>query len=85
MFDVIGYGDFDLLISDNNKWLERVSTLFEKLNVEIDNRFDARVGQLKRVYKASVEILLAFNSFNTNQETIPSDSLQTLKEFAEKL
>ncbi len=85
MFDVIGYGEFNELLSGDNKWLNRVYALFENLNVEIDDRFDARVGQLKRVYKSVVEILSAFNEFNLKQETIPQESISAHKIFSAKL
>ncbi len=85
MFDVLGFGEFDQLFSDNNKWLDRIKKLFENLNVEIDDRFDARVGQLKRIYKSTINILSAFNEFNKKQETISEDSLNTLKAFGNKL
>jgi hypothetical protein len=85
MYDIIGFGEFDELLSKKNKWLDRINRLFENLNIEIDDRFDARVGQLKRIYKSTVEILSAFNDLNKNQETISLKSLNNLKAFGEKL
>ena len=59
--------------------------LFDNLNVEIDDRFDARVGQLKRLYKASIAILVAFNQFNKKQETISRVSIDKLSDFCNKI
>ncbi|MBD3192581.1 MAG: hypothetical protein GF308_18215 [Candidatus Heimdallarchaeota archaeon] len=83
-YDVIGYGEFEELF-EKNKWIKKVSKLFDNLNVEIDDRMDARVGQLKRVYKAAVGIMEAFNDSNINQETIPENSLNKLTKFANEL
>ncbi len=84
-YDLIGYGDFEELFYTGNKWLLRQKRLFDNLNVEIDDRFDARVGQLKRLYKASIAILVVFNQFNEKQETISRESINKLSDFCNKI
>lgn len=84
-YDLIGYGEFEDLFYSENKWILRLKRLFNNLNVEIDDRFDARVGQLKRLYKASIKILVAFNQFNEKQETIPIESINNLSDFCKKI
>jgi len=84
-YDLIGYGEFEELFYSENKWLLRLKRLFDNLNVEIDDRFDARVGQLKRLYKASIAILIAFNQFNEKQETISRESINKLSDFCNEI
>lgn len=89
MYDIIGYGEFLEIIENGDirkkKWVLNISKLFEKLDVSINDRFDARVEQLEHLYIKIIAILEAFKQIESNQNTITENSLQTLKEFALKL
>jgi len=84
-FDVLGFGKFEELFVSPPTWLTRVNRVFENLNVEVDDRFDARVNQLKNIYHAAFVILESFVKLNNEQMTISKESLQTLRTFDEEL
>jgi len=63
-FDVIGFSEFeDLFIKhlnkdeEDNRWLERIVRLFQDLQVSRDNKFDARVQQLRNICSAGVALV----------------------------
>ena len=84
-YDIIGYGEFEESFKKENKWIMRLHRVFDNLNVENDDRFDARIGQLKRIYKASLRLLIVFNKGNKSQETISEASIKNLKDYAVKI
>jgi hypothetical protein len=84
-YDIMGYGEFEEFFKKENQWILRLKRVFDNLNVEVDDRLDARIGQLKRIYKASLQLLIVFNKVNKDQETISETSIKKLNEFSHKL
>ena len=88
-FDIIGFGDFEKQFFDENdsnrKWYKRINSLFEGLDVNIEDRFDARVKQLKNLFIASVDFIEELNRIETGQVIVSNESLINLIDFREKL
>jgi hypothetical protein len=88
-FDVVGFGNFEESFFDevdsNQKWYERINSLFEGLDVNIEDRFDARVKQLKNVFIACVDFIEELNKIETGQVIVSEESLTNLIEFRDNL
>ncbi len=83
-YDVIGFAEF-MEKRTKNEWIQKADNLFANLDVSIDNRFDTRVSQVKRVYVSLVELITVLNETIEDQEGISSSGLQTLTELKKKL
>ncbi len=84
-YDVIGYGKFEEMLKDGNeiekKWIKKISRLFENLDVSIDDRFDARVSQMKFLFASLLNLINVFDSIDTGQRTITKGSIDKLLKF----
>ena len=82
-FEVIGYKDFETLYFSEDKeiikWIKRVKKLFYNLDISIDNRFDDRINQLRKVYAATYEILKTFSLINKGRVDISQSAIENLK------
>jgi len=83
-FDVIGFSDFSTK-HEESEWLKKVDNLFSNLNVAIDNRFDTRVGQVKRIYVTLITLIQELNKAIDNEQAISSKGLKTLADFKQNL
>lgn len=83
-FDVIGFGEFQI-IHGKNEFIDKVDILFSSLDVSIDDRFDARVKQLKNVFCSCIGIIESLKEHLKKHETITDDSFMALKEFKNSL
>ncbi|MEM8847779.1 MAG: hypothetical protein AAGD17_11815 [Bacteroidota bacterium] len=83
-YDVIGFAEF-MEKRTKNEWIQKADNLFANLDVSIDNRFDTRVSQVKRVYVSLVELITVLNETIEDQEGISSSGLQTLTKLKKKL
>lgn len=78
-FDVIGFAEFQE-VHDKNEWLSKVDGLFVSLDISVDDRFDARVQQLKLVFSSIVNLISALKKLISKQETITDESLMKLNQ-----
>lgn len=83
-FDVIGFGDFQEKYREN-KWVKKVDVLFSSLDVSIDDRFDARVKQLKKLYCSCISLIEALKAHINKPETITEESFKVLEQFKDQL
>ena len=83
-YDVIGFAEF-MKRRTKNEWIQKADNLFANLDVSIDNRFDTRVSQVKRIYVSLVELITALNETIEDEEGISSSGLETLTELKTKL
>jgi hypothetical protein len=83
-FEVIGFGDFEQLLqtrTDRERLaLERLFQVFDNLDLSIEDRFDARPTQLRRVAKASAELILALDDIQGRQSIVSVHSRERAKE-----
>lgn len=87
-YEIIGYGEFECLYEappePQKRWIERIDNLFKNLNVFVDDRFDARVLQLKNIYVSILEIIETYVSIQ-GYTCISKDRLNVLREYKDKL
>lgn len=88
-FNVVGYGEFEERFFNENdknqKWYKRINSLFEGLNVNIEDRFDGRVKQLKKVFITCVDLIEELNKIQTGQTIISDKYLKNLLDFRNNL
>ncbi|MCB9325776.1 MAG: hypothetical protein H6571_18710 [Lewinellaceae bacterium] len=83
-FDVIGFGEF-ITKHEKSDWLKKVDNLFSNLDVSIDNRFDTRVSQVKRIYITLVKLIDELNKAIEDEQAISKKELKILIEYQKKL
>jgi hypothetical protein len=87
-FEVIGFGDFEHLVLTGNERerlsLERLFDVFDRLDLSIEDRFDARPTQLRSVAKATAKLILAINEIQGQQSIVPKESRARAREILEK-
>lgn len=83
-YDVIGFAEF-MKRRNDNEWIQKADNLFANLDVSIDDRFDTRVSQVKRIYVSLVELITVLNETIEDEEGISSSGLQILTELKTKL
>ncbi len=78
-YDVIGFSEF-MKTRNNNEWIQKVDNLFANLDVSIDNRFDTRVSQVKRIYVSLIDLITVLNETIEDEEGIAKSGLVKLNE-----
>lgn len=88
-YSVIGFREFERIVLDEKHpdaiWIKRVEDVFQDLNVTVEDRFDARVKQLKSVYKDSVNLLDELRKVDVGNKIIADKSFIELKNYGKKL
>ena len=83
-FDVVGFPEFKLF-HEKNEWIKKAHGLFASLDVSVDDRFDARVQQLKQVFDYLIQLIEVLKKLIKKQETIPDETLKIFKDFNNKI
>lgn len=83
-FDIIGFSKFGDKYS-SSEWLQRIGHLFANLDVSVDDKYDSRVSQLKKVFGSVVNMIVAFKPLLNDKDTIPESSLIELKKFSQRI
>lgn len=83
-FDVIGFSQFTEK-HEGNKWLQKVDNLFSNLDVAIDNRFDTRVGQIKRIYVSLINLIENLSFTIEDEQGISKKGLKILSDYSKEL
>ncbi len=83
-FDVIGYGTFEQICETadpfQKRWIDRLSEIFDDVNLKIEDRFDARPRQLRTILRATADLVIALHRAQGKQTVIPEASLRTAEE-----
>ncbi|MEO1052722.1 MAG: hypothetical protein AAFX87_18960, partial [Bacteroidota bacterium] len=84
-----GYREFERILHDESHidhlWIKRVIDLFNGLNVTVEDRFDARVKQLKNVYLSSVNLITQLRKIKTGNKIIVDKSFEELSKFSKTI
>lgn len=83
-FDILSFAEFEN-IKENNNWLSKVDGLFTAIDISKEDRFDSRVTQLKSLFGATVDLIIALEQLIDKQETITNESINGLREFNKKI
>lgn len=83
-FDILSFAEFEE-IKESNTWLNKAEGLFIAIDVSKEDRFDSRVSQLRFLFGASVNLIVALKELIDEQETITTESIEGLKAFNQKI
>ncbi|MEV6827865.1 hypothetical protein [Amycolatopsis sp. NPDC051102] len=82
-FQVIGYRDFETLVEDGDeadrRWLRRLYTVIDDVDVHADRTSDARIGQLLAVYVATAGLIKVLSAAGGRRSPISGDLLTCAK------
>jgi hypothetical protein len=85
-FDVIGFSEFEAICTegtdDQRKWVNRLSAIFDEIDVAVTNRFDHRPKQLKAVLRATAILVKALAGSNAPTQQVSSKSLDLARSLA---
>lgn len=87
-YDIIGYKEFECLYEikpePQKRWIERSDGLFKNLNVSVDDRFDARVVQLKNLYSSILNIIETYVEIQ-GYTCVSKETLNILRTYKKQL
>jgi hypothetical protein len=82
-YEVMGFLKFEEMLGNGSpeqkKWLNRLNSLFEEFDVKAAPEKDARIDQLKRLYSACGQILIAIHEIDRRHSNVGTDALQAAK------
>ncbi|MGV9364370.1 hypothetical protein [Amycolatopsis sp. NPDC003731] len=82
-FQVLGYRDFETLVEEgeeaDRRWLRRLYSVIDDVDVHADRTSDARIGQLHAVYVATAGIIKALSAAGGRRSPIGGDLLACAK------
>jgi len=85
-YNTMGFKEFEELFEIKNndtrgKWIKRMESLFVDIDFSIDNRFDARIQQLKNMCSACLEIIEVFNDLEPTVQLIEKSTIEKMRTF----
>lgn len=80
-YSVLSFAEFDSLFASENKWTAHVVRLLDGVDVSGSTTTDARVSQLKKLAKATVNLIVTFGNTIRDEATISENAKSTLLEF----
>jgi hypothetical protein len=79
-FEVLGYGDFEALFgtapSKSQHLVQRLSDILDGVDLSIEDRFDARPRQLRRVARATASLVIAMHAAQGSNSVISTRQLE---------
>lgn len=83
-FDVLGYRDFESMIyagsADERRWLQRLASTIENVNISRTDHSDARVELLRNALSATAKLVVALDRVDAGRNLIDTDTLRTAQE-----
>ena len=75
-FEVLGFGDFEKLLSsrddDVKRWMLRLRAIVDDLDISTTNNSDARLDMLKGTFCATYKLLVALDSLEPGRKIVSS-------------
>lgn len=84
LYSIIGYAKFKEM-SPDNQYIRKAMDLFSDLDVTIDNKYDVRIAQIKRIAISTISILEELNHQIAHESAVAKESLKELTEFKKTL
>jgi hypothetical protein len=79
-YEVMGFRKFEEVLAsgspEEKKWLQRLNTLFEEFDVTAPPEKDARIDQLRSLYSACGQILIAIHEIDRRHSNVGVAALQ---------
>lgn len=80
-FEVIGFRDFESMVlngdDEEKRWLERITNMFDTLDVSVVDMYDARIQQLRNTMFAIAQIIRSLAQVKTGQHLVSKKTLET--------
>jgi len=85
-YEVISFGEFEEIYNSKERpiWLKRLSDLFEDINLEKKDYYDARIIQINDILTTSVDIYKVFWELNKIDSSVEEESIQKLEVISKK-
>ncbi|CNB94468.1 Uncharacterised protein [Yersinia enterocolitica] len=84
-FEVLGYGDFETMIFEpsnhQQRSLQRITALFDNLNMERVDPYDARSAVIQKLLKATAQIITALANTPASKSAIASNTVSDVKNY----
>lgn len=82
-YEIVGFGEFERMCTDGDpdtrKWLFRLSGITDQLDVRGDSARDARIQQLRDVFRALCGIILELHHINPERSPFGSNLIAKAK------
>lgn len=79
-FEVIGFSKFEAMVlngtDEQKRWIARLHAILVKMDVSVADRFDARVGQLRRTLLGTAAIVKALAAVRSRHPVVDETSMQ---------
>lgn len=79
-FDVIGYGDFEKLYENKDKWVSRLENLLSDIDFD-SSCCDYRIQQLQDILASTAQLVLKINELNIKGKPFTDDNIKHVKEY----
>ena len=80
-FEVVGFGEFETMLLEptepQSRSLGRVARLFDQLDVDRDDPFDARPAAVRKLYKATARIVSAISAVRSTTTLIDNNTRES--------
>ncbi len=80
MFDVIGFKDFETLVTEGSeidkRWIGRVTAVFDNVDVSGADTYDVRLEQLRNTLRATANLLISLTNADNQQKILQEKSLE---------
>ncbi len=77
-FEVVGFGEFETMLLEpteaQSRSLGRIAKLFDQLDVDRDDLFDARPAALRKLYKATARMVSAISQVSSTTTLIDTNT-----------
>jgi len=87
-FEVIGYYDFEENFLGNDskyeRWVKRLESLFDELDISGKNKLDFRKSQLEKLLLSTASLLLTLSEVESNHTYISNKTKKKATEFIQK-
>lgn len=82
-FDVLGFKEFEALLrsgdEESERWINRISRVFDGVDVSKPDEFDARVGMLEETLFACMDLVTALVAIDDRRTTSAHETIKSIR------
>lgn len=83
LYNVHGFRDFENLLSSNdaevNRWIARLRSVLDGVDIESENVYDARIGMLQSVHLSLGKLLLSLHQQSPDRTPVSQEALDAAR------
>ena len=80
-FEVIGYSEFNEMLTNKNCWIKELKNIFLDVDFNVRDDSDYRTLQIENIMKACANIVLAINNIALDIPPIPKKNIQDISDY----